>query len=446
MKRSTWFLILGGALLTLAIGFNWAMTDTNAGSPTLRVMQINIGDSENMAQIKTSLEGFERTCKTEVPLPITLETLSVKNPDEYLIKRNTLMLSKQAPDIIVTGGLPLEDLGQLGVLLPLEGQLSNENQLKSAFMGDYTVVAGYHLQSIAINKYLLDELAIPYPSPDWSTQDIVSLIHRVKAQRPGAPVFMTRSLYEIYFDAYLGAYMQAALQADIDHFDLTEPAFLKALADLKQELRQLYDLSAVPSQTARQRMIFDPKSQEYQNYINAAMTSLEDGIAVIPNLNAMNTAMLSRIYETNENLLVLPAGNQIETLKFAIRKDSPNLEAAKTFVNAVIGWKAQYSYSIYSKTIRYAQINSDNEARLDAYGAFFAKDTNAVSIRNQVLDQLDRGFYEDIGEMGSSERVLKEELLRTTFNLVFDDALEDPQKMKKELQIVTDRIKLMIKE
>lgn len=446
MKRSTWFLILGGALLTLAIGFNWAMTDTNAGSPTLRVMQINIGDSENMAQIKTSLEGFERTCKTEVPLPITLETLSVKNPDEYLIKRNTLMLSKQAPDIIVTGGLPLEDLGQLGVLLPLEGQLSNENQLKSAFMGDYTVVAGYHLQSIAINKYLLDELAIPYPSPDWSTQDIVSLIHRVKAQRPGAPVFMTRSLYEIYFDAYLGAYMQAALQADIDHFDLTEPAFLKALADLKQELRQLYDLSAVPSQTARQRMIFDPKSQEYQNYINAAMTSLDDGIAVIPNLNAMNTAMLSRIYETNENLLVLPAGNQIETLKFAIRKDSPNLEAAKTFVNAVIGWKAQYSYSIYSKTIRYAQINSDNEARLDAYGAFFAKDTNAVSIRNQVLDQLDRGFYEDIGEMGSSERVLKEELLRTTFNLVFDDALEDPQKMKKELQIVTDRIKLMIKE
>lgn len=446
MKRSTWFLILGSALLTLAIGFNWAMTDTNAGSPTLRVMQINIGDSENMAQIKTSLEGFERTCKTEVPLPITLETLSVKNPDEYLIKRNTLMLSKQAPDIIVTGGLPLEDLGQLGVLLPLEGQLSNENQLKSAFMGDYTVVAGYHLQSIAINKYLLDELAIPYPSPDWSTQDIVSLIHRVKAQRPGAPVFMTRSLYEIYFDAYLGAYMQAALQADIDHFDLTEPAFLKALADLKQELRQLYDLSAVPSQTARQRMIFDPKSQEYQNYINAAMTSLDDGIAVIPNLNAMNTAMLSRIYETNENLLVLPAGNQIETLKFAIRKDSPNLEAAKTFVNAVIGWKAQYSYSIYSKTIRYAQINSDNEARLDAYGAFFAKDTNAVSIRNQVLDQLDRGFYEDIGEMGSSERVLKEELLRTTFNLVFDDALEDPQKMKKELQIVTDRIKLMIKE
>lgn len=446
MKRSTWFLILGSALLTLTIGFNWAMTETNAGSPTLRVMQINIGDSENMAQIKTSLEGFERTCKTEVPLPITLETLSVKNPDEYLIKRNTLMLSKQAPDIIVTGGLPLEDLGQLGVLLPLEGQLSNENQLKSAFMGDYTVVAGYHLQSIAINKYLLDELAIPYPSPDWSTQDIVSLIHRVKAQRPGAPVFMTRSLYEIYFDAYLGAYMQAALQADIDHFDLTEPAFLKALADLKQELRQLYDLSAVPSQTARQRMIFDPKSQEYQNYINAAMTSLDDGIAVIPNLNAMNTAMLSRIYETNENLLVLPAGNQIETLKFAIRKDSPNLEAAKTFVNAVIGWKAQYSYSIYSKTIRYAQINSDNEARLDAYGAFFAKDTNAVSIRNQVLDQLDRGFYEDIGEMGSSERVLKEELLRTTFNLVFDDALEDPQKMKKELQIVTDRIKLMIKE
>lgn len=446
MKRKRLFMIIGGVGLTLVLGFNWSLAQLAPSPSTLSVLQINIGDSENMAQIKTSLEGFERTCRTDVPLPITLKTLSVKNPDEYLIKRNTLMLSQQAPDIIVTGGLPLEDLGKLGVLLPLEGALSHEPQLKKAFIGDYTVVAGYHLQSIAINKHLLDDLGIAYPSPDWSTQDIVTLIGHVKAKRPSAPIFMTRSLYEIYFDAYLGDYMQAALERDIDHFDLTEAEFITALTEMKDELRQLYDLSDAPSQTARQRMLFDPKSQEYQNYINAAIGSLSDGIAVIPNLNAMNTAMLSRIYETNENLLILPAGNQIETLKFAIRKDSPNLEAAKAFVDAIIGWKAQYSYSIYSKTIRYAQVNSENEARLDAYGAFFAKDTNAVSIRSQVLDQLDQGFYEDLGEIDNAHRVLKEELLKTTFNLVFDDALSDPQKMKKELQIVTDRIKLMIKE
>lgn len=446
MNRKVLFMISSVFIVLVAIGLIWSSSQATESIAPLRVLQINIGESENLEQIKNSLEGFERTCKMDLNIPIQLETLSVKNPDEYLIKRNTLMLSNQAPDIIVTGGLPLEDLGKLGVLLPLKGQLANENQLKSAFKGDYTVVAGYHLQSIVLNKHLLDDLGIAYPNPNWKTSDIVGLIRQVKAKRPSAPVFMTRSLYEIYFDAYLGEYMKEALGRDIDDFDLTDPSFLEALSAMKTELRQLYDLSSAPSQTSRQRMIFDPKSQEYQNYINAAMASLSSGIAVIPNINAMNTAMLSRIYESNENLLVLPAGNQIETIKFAIRKDSPNLEAAKAFVNGVIGWKAQYSYSIYSKTIRYAQVNSDNEDRLDAYGDFFAKDTNAVSIRAQVLSQLDKGFYLDTGELGSSERILKDELLKTTFNLIFDDALGDSQKMKKELQIVTARIKLMIKE
>lgn len=412
----------------------------------LRVLQINIGESENMEQIKTSLEGFERTSRDEVKIPITIDHLSVKNADEYMIKRNTLMMSKQAPDVIVTGGLPLEDLGSLGVLLPLDQQLPNATFLKSAFKGDYTVVAGYHLQSIAMNKHLLDELGMPYPSANWKSQDIVAFIHEIKQKRPSAPIYMTQALYEIYFDAYLAPYMKEALSKDIDQFDLTEPSFLRALSEMKTEIRQLYDLSSSPSQSSRQRMIFDPKSQEYQNYIHSAMSSLSSGIAVIPNINAMNTAMLARIYESNENLLILPAGNQIETIKFAIRKDSPHLEEAKTFVNAVIGWKAQYSYSIYSKTIRYAQVNSENEARLDAFGDFFAKDTNAVSIREQVLNQLDHGFYIDTGELGSSQRVLKEELLKTTFDLIFDDGLSDPLKVKKELQIVTDRIKLMIKE
>lgn len=413
---------------------------------TLRVLQISIGETEDLDQVKTSLEGFQRICRHDVDLPITLETLSVKNADEYLIKRNTLMLSKNAPDVIVTGGLPLEDLGKLDVLLPLEGELPNLIHLKKAFIGKYSVVAGYHLQSFTINTRLLEDLGLGQPSPNWQPMDLVKLIDTVKAKRPSAPVVLTRALYEVYFDAFLGDYLDGVLSQPVDAFSLNDPKFTKALAEMKQALKAHYDLSNVPSHSTRQRMMFDPKSSEYQAYVNEAMGTLTDGMAVIPNLNAMNTATLSRVYEKTPNIVVLPVGHQIETLKFGINRSSKHLSEAKAFVNAAIGWKAQYSYSIYSKTIRYAQVNSENEDRLNAYGAFFAKDTNAVQIRSEVLKQLDHGFYEDASENPNARRILKDALMQTCFDLIFDDSLADPLKAKKERQIVTDRIKLMLKE
>lgn len=430
---------------TLFGGWLYSQTLTPDPSP-LRILQISIAESSELEQVQTSLDSFQKTGKLELPMPIATELVTVKNQDEYMIKRNTIMLRDHAPDLIVAGSLPLEDLGELGLLLPLEGKLKNGSQLRAAFKTKYTVTAGYHLKSVIINKNILDSLNLPVPSPDWTDEDVIQLIRRIKSEREGVPIYLTKELYEVYFNAYLGNFLEDALAKDINAFNLKDPAFTTALISMKKELNGLYDLSEVPSHSSRQRMIFDSSSQEYAQYLNQVSKSLYDGFVVLPTVNAMNTPQLSRIYEENSNVVLLPIGKEIYTLRFGISASTKNPEQALAFLDSVIGWRSQYSYSIYSKAIKYAQVNEENESRLSAYGDFFAKDTNVTEIRQKVLAQMERGYYKDAGEIPKVKRILRDELMLTSFNIIFDPHLDTDAKILKELGITQDRIKLMVKE
>lgn len=444
MKIKKWIipLLLSIGSLSLWAFFHFTSPDENV----INILQISIGDSPELEQVKTSLDSFEKTAKLDMNQSLATQLITVKNEDEYMIKRNTIMLRDNAPDIIVAGALPLEDLGQLGLLLPLEGRLKNASQLRSAFKSKYTVTAGYHLKSVIINKNILDSLGIPVPSPDWTDRDVTELIRRIKQEREGLPIYMTKELYEVYFNAYLSHYIDEALKGDIDSFSLTDPAFTEALYAMKSELTQLYDLSDVPSHSSRIRMIFDSNSQEYAQYLNQVTKSIYDGVLVLPTVNAMNTPQLARIYEENSNVVLLPIGKEIYSLRFAVSAKSQHPEEALAFLDSVIGWRSQYSYSIYSKAIKYAQVNEENESRLSAYGDFFAKDTNVSDIRRKILTQLDKGFYTDAGEVPKVKRILRDELLLTSFNIIFDPHLDTQDKILKELSIAEDRIKLMVKE
>ena len=275
---------------------------------------------------------------------------------------------------------------------------------------------------------------------------MVQLIDVIKTKKPSLPIYLTRSLYENYYDAYLEAALKKKLAADIDDFTLTDEAFISQLMAMKTMMNKHYNLSSMPNQAARLRMVFDPKSQEYLKQNQDIEQRIMDTFTVADGLNAMNIIEMSKIYFNTSNIVMLPIGNRVETLRFGISKNAPHKEEAIKFLDLALNWDTQFKFALFSTKAKFTQVNTDNEDRMLAYGDAFASDSNVMDIRKKVIQLLAEDYYTDIGEMSAKEIVVRNELMMTTFNVIFDPQLSDQTKLLKELKIVEDRIKLMIKE
>ncbi len=412
----------------------------------LRILYINNSNSEEMAYVKASMVSIESMVKTKLDLPINFEILEVKNSDEYRIKRNTIMLSKNPPDLILAGTNPLNDLIDMNLLMPLDNNISNLNKVYGALRGTHTVAFGFHIKSAVINTKLLESCNLPTPSPDWTERDVVELIDILKEKKPGLPIYLTKSLYESYYNTYLEDCLNEKLSGNIDDFTLTDAKFLEQLVEMKTIMNRDYDLSALPNQSARLRMVFDPKSQEYKAQSTLIEQRLMNSFTVAEGLNAMNVIELSKIYFYTSNIVMLPIGDRVETLRLGISKHAPHQKEAIKFLDMALNWDSQFKFALFSEKAKFTQVNRDNEDRMMAYGDAFAADSNVIEIRKKVIKMLNDNYYTDIGELSQKEIVVRNELMQTTFNVIFDPQLNDKTKMLKELKIVEDRIKLMIKE
>lgn len=413
---------------------------------SLRILYINNSNSEELAYVKASMVAIESMVKTKLDLPINFEILEVKNSDEYRIKRNTIMLNKNPPDLILAGTNPLNDLAEMDLLMPLDNNISNLNKVYSALRGTHSVAFGFHIKSAVINTGLLESCNLPVPSPDWTERDVVELIDTLKTKKPGLPIYLTKSLYESYYNTYLEDCLNEKLAGDIDDFTLTDEKFLNQLTEMKTIMNRDYDLSDLPNQSARLRMVFDPKSQEYKAQTELINQRLMNSFTVAEGLNAMNAMQLSKIYFYTSNIVMLPIGDRVETLRFGISKHAPHQEEAMKFLDMALNWDSQFKFALFSEKAKFTQVNMDNEDRMMAYGDAFAADSNVIEIRQKVIKMLNDNYYTDIGEISQKEIVVRNELMQTTFNVIFDPQLNDKTKMLKELKIVEDRIKLMIKE
>ncbi len=412
----------------------------------LEILYINNNDSEELKNVKAAMLAINAMVSTKLELPINLTILEVKNGDEYLIKRNTIMLSDNPPDIIVAGTQPLADLEKMGALMPLEGNIESLDQVYDSLSGTHTVAFGFHIKSAVINKKLLERMDLTMPTPDWMDEDVVELVSALKSKQPGMNLFLTKALYETYFNCYLGDLIEKKMAGDIADFTLSDPEFLSALDEMNKEIKKSFDLSSMPNQQARINMIFEPKSQEFLKQQRDIEDNMLNNVTVVESINAMNAVTMTKIYQYTDNLVLLPIGNKMETLRFGINARTKHPEVAKDFVNRALSWDSQFKFALFSDKVKYAQVNKDNECRLLAYGEAFASDSNVVDIRNAVIEKLNNKEYTDLGEMDAKERVARDELLRTTFNVIFDPKLSEEKFQYKELQIVQDRIKLMILE
>lgn len=412
----------------------------------LRILYINNNNPEELAYVKTSMLAITSTIENKMDLPINFEILEVKNSDEYRVKRNTIMLNSRPPDLILAGTNPIEDLKDMDVLMPLESKLSNHEKVYGALRGSHTVAFGFHIKSAVINTLVLEDCHLKTPSPDWTDADVVTLIDDIKKVKPNLPIYLTQSLYECYYNAYLRDILTKKLEQDIDQFTLTDPEFIDQLMKMKAIMNQHYDLSALPNHDARTRMVFEPKSLEYKAQSENIERRMMSSVTVADNLNAMNAIELSKMYFLTTNIVMVPIGDRTETLRFAISKKAPHQAEAVKFLDMALNWDTQFKYALFASKAKFAQVNSDNECRMMAYGDAYAADSNVVEIRKKVIQMLTDDYYTDIGEISPKESIVRNELIQTTFNVIFDPQLNNRTKMLKELKIVEDRIKLMIKE
>lgn len=437
---------LGITISILCFTYQYFVLKAVPKEESLEILYINNSNPEELRQVKASIVAITSMVKTKLDLPINFTILEVKSDDEYRIKRNTIMLSSHPPDLILAGRQPLDDLKNLGVLMPLEGKIENMDNVYKALRGTHTVAYGFHIKSAVINKKLISALDLKIPSPDWMDSDVVSLIDQMKMKRPNMKLYLTKDLYDSYFNTYLADGLTQKLTGNIDDFTLTDPAFLEALMSMKTTLNRHFDLHEFPNQQARVKMIFEPKSQEYLRQERDIEEHILDNFTVVQGINSMNAVMLTKLYAKTQDLVLLPIGNRMETLRFAISDKAPHKEQATLFLNLALNWDTQFKFALFSDRVKFAQVNAENEGRLLAYGEAFASDSNVVDIRQKVISLLDKDFYRDLGEMDSRELIVREELMRTTFNIVFDPKLSNQANLLKELKIVEDRIKLMIKE
>ena len=109
----------------------------------LRILYINNSNPEELAYVKNCMVAIESMIKTKLDLTIKFEILEVKNSDEYRIKRNTIMLNSNPPDLILAGTNPIKDLQDMNLLLPLDDKIKNLDKVYGALRGTHTVAYGF---------------------------------------------------------------------------------------------------------------------------------------------------------------------------------------------------------------------------------------------------------------------------------------------------------------